>query len=108
MTQGIERYHRSLKNQILSENYYLPGQLAAPLAEFVAYYNNHRYHLFPPSTCPTCPDDVQSEEAGYYSRFGRVHQRGRFVRRHYPPAPLERDPNPRDTLPTGNPSKYQA
>ena len=30
MTQGkIERYHRSLKNQILLENYYLPGQLEA-------------------------------------------------------------------------------
>ena len=28
MTQGkIERYHRSLKNQLLLENYYLPGQL---------------------------------------------------------------------------------
>ena len=28
MTQGkIERYHRSMKNQILLENYYLPGRL---------------------------------------------------------------------------------
>ena len=45
MTQGkIERYHRSLKNQILLENYYLPGQLEARLAEFIAYYNNCRYH----------------------------------------------------------------
>ena len=40
----IERYHRSLKNQILLENYYLPGQLEARLAEFVAYYNHRRYH----------------------------------------------------------------
>jgi len=45
MTQGkIERYHRSLKNQILLENYYLPGQLNARLAEFVDYYNSRRYH----------------------------------------------------------------
>jgi len=45
MTQGkIERYHRSLKNQILLENYYLPGQLEARLAEFVDYYNSRRYH----------------------------------------------------------------
>jgi transposase InsO family protein len=45
MTQGkIERYHRSLKNQILLENYYLPGQLEARLAEFVDYYNHRRYH----------------------------------------------------------------
>jgi len=40
MTQGkIERYHRSMKNLILLENYYLPGQLEARLAEFVDYYN---------------------------------------------------------------------
>jgi putative transposase len=45
MTQGkIERYHRSMKNQILLENYYLPGQLEQRLAEFVDYYNVRRYH----------------------------------------------------------------
>jgi len=45
MTQGkIERYHRSMKNQILLENYYLPGQLEQRLAEFVGYYNLRRYH----------------------------------------------------------------
>ena len=45
MTQGkIERYHRSLKNRILLEHYYLPGQLEARLAEFVGFYNNRRYH----------------------------------------------------------------
>lgn len=45
MTQGkIERYHRSMKNHILLENYYLPGQLEQRLAEFVDYYNLRRYH----------------------------------------------------------------
>jgi putative transposase len=45
MTQGkIERYHRAMKNQILLENYYLPGQLEQRLAEFVDYYNSRRYH----------------------------------------------------------------
>ena len=33
-----------MKNQILLENYYLPGQLEARLAEFVNYYNSRRYH----------------------------------------------------------------
>jgi hypothetical protein len=33
----IEHYHRSMKNQILLENYYLPGQLEQRLAEFVDY-----------------------------------------------------------------------
>ena len=44
-TQGkIERYHRSMKNIIRLENYYLPGELMERLAEFVDYYNNRRYH----------------------------------------------------------------
>src|SRR5215467_7589139 len=45
MIEGkIERYQRSKKNQILLENYYLPGQLEARLAEFIGYYNSRRYH----------------------------------------------------------------
>jgi len=45
MTQGkIERWHRSMKNQILLENYYLPGELEARIAGFVDYYNTQRYH----------------------------------------------------------------
>jgi len=44
-TQGkIERWHRSMKNQILLENYYLPGELKAALQKFVDYYNHERYH----------------------------------------------------------------
>src|SRR5262249_8081491 len=41
---NIERYHRSMKNRILLDNYYLPGQLEQSIAEFVRYYNNCRYH----------------------------------------------------------------
>lgn len=45
MTQGkIERWHLSLKNQVLLEHYYLPGDLKARIGEFVAYYNTARYH----------------------------------------------------------------
>ena len=45
MTQGkIERWHQTLKNRILLENYYLPGDLEAQIADFVAYYNHLRYH----------------------------------------------------------------
>jgi transposase InsO family protein len=44
-TQGkIERWHRSMKNQILLENYYLPGELKIALQRFVDYYNHERYH----------------------------------------------------------------
>ena len=44
-TQGkIERYHRSIKNRIPLENYYLPRQLERSIDEFVQYYKNCRYH----------------------------------------------------------------
>jgi len=44
-TQGkIERYHRTMKNIVKLENYYSPDELRTKLAEFVDYYNNHRYH----------------------------------------------------------------
>ena len=44
-TQGkIERYHRSMKNLILLDNYYTPEELAAQIGLWVEYYNNHRYH----------------------------------------------------------------
>src|SRR5262249_4549149 len=44
-TQGkIERWHQTLKNRILLENYYLPGDLAAKIGDFVAPYNHLRYH----------------------------------------------------------------
>ncbi len=44
-TQGkIERYHRSMKNIIKLEHFYLPQELEQRLAEFVNYYNNRRYH----------------------------------------------------------------
>jgi transposase InsO family protein/transposase-like protein len=45
MTQGkIERFHRSMKNVINLEHYYLPEELEREIAKFVDYYNYHRYH----------------------------------------------------------------
>ena len=44
-TQGkIERWHQTLKNRILLENYYLPGDLEAKIDTFVDHYNHRRYH----------------------------------------------------------------
>jgi len=44
-TQGkIERWHQTLKNRILLENYFLPGDLKAQIGKFITYYNHHRYH----------------------------------------------------------------
>ena len=44
-TQGkIERWHQTLKNRILLENYFLPGDLKAQIGAFVEQYNHRRYH----------------------------------------------------------------
>jgi len=44
-TQGkIERWHQTLKNRILLENYYLPGDLERQIEAFVEHYNHVRYH----------------------------------------------------------------
>ena len=44
-TQGkIERWHQTLKNRILLENYYLPGDLEQKIADFISHYNHLRYH----------------------------------------------------------------
>ena len=44
-TQGkIERWHQTLKNRILLENYYVPGDLERQVAAFVEHYNHGRYH----------------------------------------------------------------
>jgi len=45
MTQGkIERYHRSMKNVVKLENYYLPWHLEQAVGNFVTYYNQQLYH----------------------------------------------------------------
>ena len=44
-TQGkIERWHQTLKNRILLENYFLPGDLELQIEAFVDHYNHQRYH----------------------------------------------------------------
>jgi len=64
MTQGkIERYHRSLKNIIRLQNYYLPGELELEIGRFNDYYNNHRYHE---SLNNVTPADV------YFGRYREI------------------------------------
>ena len=44
-TQGkIERWHQTMKNRILLENYFLPGDLECQIEAFVEHYNHRRYH----------------------------------------------------------------
>ena len=68
-TQGkIERYHRSLKNVIKLDHYYLPEQLEEQLSIFIEYYNNERYHE---SINNVTPADV------FYGRAERIIQNRR-------------------------------
>ena len=75
-TQGkIERWHQTLKNRILLENYYLPGDLEAHITRFVEHYNHWRYHE---SLQNLTPADV------YFGRGQTILlQRERIKRRHH-------------------------
>jgi len=42
-TQGkIERWHQTLKNRVLLENYFLPGDLERQIEAFIEHYNHRR------------------------------------------------------------------
>ena len=45
-TRGkIERWHQTLNNRILLENYFLPGDVERQIEAFVEHYNHRRYHV---------------------------------------------------------------
>src|ERR1700688_2735764 len=73
MTQGkIERWHQTLKNRILLENYFLPGDLEAQIAAFVEDYNHRRYHE---SIDNLTPADV------YFGRGPAILKRRKTIKR---------------------------
>jgi putative transposase len=72
-TQGkIERWHQTLKNRILLENHYLPGELEAQVAAFVEHYNHRRAHE---SLDNLTPADV------YFSRGQAILQERQRIKR---------------------------
>jgi len=45
MTQGkIEHFHRSMKNVMKLQHYFLPWALEHEISRFIEYYNHRRYH----------------------------------------------------------------
>ena len=72
-TQGkIERWHQTLKNRILLENYYLPGDLEQNIRAFVDHYNHGRYHE---SLSNLTPGDV------YFGRGEAILKRRERIKR---------------------------
>ena len=72
-TQGkIERWHQTLKNRVLLENYYLPGDLKASVGTFVEHYNHRRYHE---SLAKLTPADV------YFGRDHAIIERRRKIKK---------------------------
>ena len=72
-TQGkIERWHQTLKNRILLENYYLPGALEQAIGGFIDHYNHHRYHE---SLGNLTPADV------YFGRSDSILRRRKEIKR---------------------------
>jgi len=72
-TQGkIERWHQTLKNRILLDNYYLPGHLEHEIGQFIQYYNHERYHE---SINNLTPADV------YFGRGSAILEKRRKIKR---------------------------
>ena len=72
-TQGkIERWHQTLKNRILLEHYFLPGDLKAQIEAFVDHYNHQRYHE---SLNNVTPSDV------YFGRDKAILQQRERIKR---------------------------
>jgi putative transposase len=73
-TQGkIERYHRTMKNVVKLQHYYFPWELEAALRDFVAYYNNERYH--------ESLDNVTPADAYFGRRYAVVSEREKIKKR---------------------------
>jgi len=59
-----------MKNQVLLENYYLPGELKTRINEFVNYYNHERYH--------ESLDNLTPADVYYGSRNSYLEQTGTY------------------------------
>lgn len=93
-TQGkIERWHQTLKNRILLENYFLPGDLEAKILGFVDHYNHRRYHE---SIGNLTPADV------YYDRGSAILERRAKIKKADHPAQALVPPKPSRLTSTRN------
>lgn len=79
-TQGkIERYHLSMKNIILLDNYYFPHELKLRIAEWVDYYNSYRYHESLGNITPA--DKYENREGQIFKERRRIKEKTIRLRR---------------------------
>jgi transposase InsO family protein len=72
-TQGkIERWHQTLKNRVLLENYFLPGDLEQQIEAFIEHYNHRRYHESLENVTPA---------VAYFGRATAIIQRRERIKR---------------------------
>ncbi len=72
-TQGkIERWHQTLKNRILLENYYLPGDLETQVEAFVEHYNHQRYHESLKNVTPAEPTSAEQKPSSNSEKGSNV------------------------------------
>ncbi|MFT5501557.1 MAG: hypothetical protein ACI88G_001694 [Woeseiaceae bacterium] len=78
--QGVvERWHRSMKNQVLPTNHHLPGDLKSRIAELIEYYNTQRDHE---SLNRLTPEDVYTDRGQtVLNRRTRIKQKSLADRR---------------------------
>jgi transposase InsO family protein len=67
----LERYHQTIKREVNQVPYEFPGQLERAIADFVEYYNFHRYHK---ALGNVTPADV------LHGRREQILQRGKEVK----------------------------
>ena len=82
MTQGrIERYHRSMKNEINLQKYYMPWELEQEIERFIDYYNNRRYHEALDNVTPA--DVYYGRQREIITRRERLKQKTLKARKRY-------------------------
>jgi hypothetical protein len=77
----MERYHKTLKQEVSQVPYEFPSELETALTNFVSYYNFRRYHIALGDVTPA--DVIQGRRAQILLRRKEVQAQTREHRKHH-------------------------